>query len=314
MADVTLDTLSARGAVLATDIIPILNSGGTTLLKAAASDIATYVLTGNAASATTAASCSGNAATATTSAACSGNAATATSAASATTATSAASATSAATATALATGRTISLTGDGTATTGTFDGTAAVSGALTLATVNGNVGTFANATVTVNAKGLVTAASAGSSALSYAQFRNQQNNGVGSGETIASATWTARTLNTTVTNTIGGASLAANQVTLPAGTYSFTAYAQFKNAAAGGAFLRLRNTTDATTTAIGPVAITTAAGDLIQNLQGTFVLAGSKVMELDAYTTSTGSSTGGSLYSPGTELQVYVDLQFLKIA
>ena len=47
------------------------------------------------------------------------------------------------------------LTGDGTAGPGTG------SQALTLATVNGNVGSFTNANVTVNAKGLVTAASNG---------------------------------------------------------------------------------------------------------------------------------------------------------
>jgi hypothetical protein len=59
------------------------------------------------------------------------------------------------TATALQTARTIALTGDATAS-GTFDGTANYSEALTLATVNSNVGTFLK--TTVNAKGLVTAA------------------------------------------------------------------------------------------------------------------------------------------------------------
>ena len=68
----------------------------------------------------------------------------------------------AATATALATSRTIALTGDATAS-GSFDGSANYSQALTLATVNSNVGQFGSATaipvVTVNAKGLVTAVS-----------------------------------------------------------------------------------------------------------------------------------------------------------
>ena len=66
------------------------------------------------------------------------------------------------TATALNTARTISTTGDATWTT-TFDGSANVTGALTLATVNSNVGAFGSSTsvstVTVNAKGLVTAVS-----------------------------------------------------------------------------------------------------------------------------------------------------------
>ena len=59
------------------------------------------------------------------------------------------------TATKLATARDISMTGDG-AWTVSFDGSGNVSAAMTLATVNSNVGTYTK--VTVNAKGLVTAA------------------------------------------------------------------------------------------------------------------------------------------------------------
>lgn len=59
--------------------------------------------------------------------------------------------------------RNLSLTGDATATLSSVDGSAAVSAALTLATVNSNVGSFGSTTVipviTVNAKGLVTAVS-----------------------------------------------------------------------------------------------------------------------------------------------------------
>ena len=61
------------------------------------------------------------------------------------------------TATALATGRTISITGDLAYTSGSFDGTGNVTGTGTLATVNSNVGTYTK--LTVNGKGLVTAAS-----------------------------------------------------------------------------------------------------------------------------------------------------------
>ena len=67
------------------------------------------------------------------------------------------------TATAWATARNLSLTGDATATLSAVDGSAAVSTAITLATVNSNVGDFGSGTsvpsFTVNAKGLITAAS-----------------------------------------------------------------------------------------------------------------------------------------------------------
>lgn len=64
------------------------------------------------------------------------------------------------TATALETGRTISITGDIAYTSDAFDGTAAVTGTGTLATVNTDVGTYTK--VTVNGKGLVTAAATAS--------------------------------------------------------------------------------------------------------------------------------------------------------
>ena len=65
------------------------------------------------------------------------------------------------TATTLATGRSIAITGDLTYNSGAFNGSANVTAAGTLATVNSNVGSFTNATLTVNAKGLITAASSG---------------------------------------------------------------------------------------------------------------------------------------------------------
>ena len=61
----------------------------------------------------------------------------------------------------LTTGRTIAITGDLAYTSPAFNGSANITAAGTLATVNANVGSFINASVTVNSKGLVTAASSG---------------------------------------------------------------------------------------------------------------------------------------------------------
>jgi hypothetical protein len=61
----------------------------------------------------------------------------------------------------LTTGRTIAITGDLSYTSPSFNGSANVTATGTLATVNSNVGSFTNASVTVNGKGLVTAVSSG---------------------------------------------------------------------------------------------------------------------------------------------------------
>lgn len=82
----------------------------------------------------------------------------------------------ASTATKWATARNLSLTGDATATLVNVDGSAAVSAAITLATVNSNVGSFGGATaipiITVNEKGIITSVSTvavgGSSSLNIA--------------------------------------------------------------------------------------------------------------------------------------------------
>ena len=61
----------------------------------------------------------------------------------------------------LTTGRTIAITGDLAYTSPSFDGSTNVTAAGTLATVNATVGSFTNASIPVNGKGLVTAASSG---------------------------------------------------------------------------------------------------------------------------------------------------------
>jgi len=95
----------------------------------------------------------------------------------------------------LTTGRTIAVTGDISYTSPSFDGSANVTAAGTLATVNSNVGSFTNATVTVNAKGLVTAASNGSAVVTSVTGTSPINSSGGTTPTISLASAYGDTIN-----------------------------------------------------------------------------------------------------------------------
>lgn len=114
----------------------------------------------------------------------------------------------------LTTGRTISITGDLAYTSPSFDGSGNVTAAGTLATVNSNVGTFGSATqssvVTVNGKGLVTAASNTTVTPAVGSIT-----GLGTGVATFLATPTSANLATAITDETGtGALVFANTPTL----------------------------------------------------------------------------------------------------
>jgi hypothetical protein len=113
------------------------------------------------------------------------------------------------TASALVTPRTIALTGDG-AWSVTFDGSANVTSALTLSTVNSNVGSFGSASstlsATVNAKGLVTAMSAAAISITASQvsdFCTAVETCIGSSHSYAQNIGNASATSYTVTHNFG---------------------------------------------------------------------------------------------------------------
>jgi hypothetical protein len=132
------------------------------------------------------------------------------------------------------------------------------------------------------------------------------------GGTFTSGAWQTRTLNTVKTNDIAGASLAANELTLPAGTYEVEAYAPAHDVTRHQA--RLYNVTGAAELALGSNE-NADPGDAVQStsrVRGRFTLAGTSNVRLEHRCSSTNSGNGfGFSVSWGT--CVYAEVIIRKI-
>jgi hypothetical protein len=135
---------------------------------------------------------------------------------------------------------------------------------------------------------------------SYMIVEDQKSSGTNGGSPSAGVRNT-RTLNTVEENTIFGASLATNQITLPAGKYFITAksigsYTSHK--------LFFRNVTDSTDALIG----TNGNGDSASGYntfslaEGVLTLTSTKVFQIEHYFQGSGGSVMGYANSQGTEI------------
>ena len=133
------------------------------------------------------------------------------------------------------------------------------------------------------------------------------------GGTSTSGSFQTRVLNTSMTNEISGASLASNQITLPAGTYFIMAQQPIR----GGDDIRvlLRNITDSSNTIVGTSEYVTGNASAIKGfIIGRFTIASSKVFEIQ-YRVFTGlANTGLGLGSNYSVVEVYTDVQIWKVA
>lgn len=125
-----------------------------------------------------------------------------------------------------------------------------------------------------------------------------------------------RTLNTVETNTITGASLASNTVTLPAGTYRFRARAPVYSAAASTqSKLFLYNSSDATYAGIGSNTQCLVDSVVDSWVSGQLTIAATKNFTLRHYTSTTAGGTGlGYPVSISGQLEVYAELEIWKVA
>lgn len=133
------------------------------------------------------------------------------------------------------------------------------------------------------------------------------------GGTATSGAWRTRTLNTSKVNTISGASLASNQITLPAGTYYLEASAPAVVSDSHQA--RLYNVTDSVELVLGTSEfnVNTDASQTTSLVVGQFTLTAAKVLELQHQVQTTRASNGfGVAHTFG--VNVYADVRIWRTA
>jgi len=149
----------------------------------------------------------------------------------------------------------------------------------------------------------------------FFHIQDQKTSGTDGG-TFTAGAWQTRVLNTELTNTITGASLSTNQITLPAGDYyvesSAIGYRVNRHAT------RLFNTSD-TATILSGFSVNsdnTSGGMNNAMLSGSFTLAAPKVLELQHQCQTTFATSGfgidvGTTFTVGNEL--YSDIKIWKV-
>jgi hypothetical protein len=142
--------------------------------------------------------------------------------------------------------------------------------------------------------------------------QEQQASGTNGG-TFSSGAYRTRTLNTEVLDSAGIASLSANQVTLPAGTYRAKAWAECYKVDQHN--LRLQNITNSTTLIKGSTcyAGSGTAQSSHGHLSGEFTLSAQSAIELQ-HRCATSFSTYGFGLASSQDTEVYANLTIERIA
>jgi hypothetical protein len=144
--------------------------------------------------------------------------------------------------------------------------------------------------------------------------RDEKANGTDAG-TFSNGAWRTRTINTVKTNTITGASLSSNEVTLPAGRYWVQASAPASDVNAH--VLRLFDVTPGNTTIMfGQTARTpvSTGGQTHAFVSGEMTLSASTAVRLEHFCSSTQGTTGfGRATSLGSATEVFADIVIWKL-
>lgn len=133
------------------------------------------------------------------------------------------------------------------------------------------------------------------------------------GGNFTGAVWLTRDLNTVATNTITGASLSTNQITLPAGDYYVTASAPAFSV--NSHKIKIRNITDVSDIIIGSSEFSFLSDQIttISVLSGVFTLASTKVIELQHRSNATQNINGLGEMSAMSVVEVYANIEIWKV-
>lgn len=154
----------------------------------------------------------------------------------------------------------------------------------------------------------------GGATLQYVNVQEQRASGTNAGA-ITSGAWRTRSLTTIVSDTASVATLASNQVTLPAGTWVV-------RASAPGLYvqrhqIRLQNVTSGTTILVGDNALNVVSGvgmTTVSTLSGAFTIAAGQALELQHRVQTTNAGTDGMGSAGGWGTEVYAQIEFWRLA
>ena len=133
------------------------------------------------------------------------------------------------------------------------------------------------------------------------------------GGTFTSGAWRVRDLNTAAVNTIAGASISSNTVTLPAGTYdvegSAPAFAVSRQKA------RLRQTSGtAATLLVGTSGASDNGAQVVSLIRGRIVLTESTTLQVQHICFVTKTTNGFGVQSGSSEIEIYTTITFTEVA
>jgi len=150
-------------------------------------------------------------------------------------------------------------------------------------------------------------------------FNETQASGTQGGSNVG-ATWTKRTLNTTVVNNITSCTLTSSVISLPAGTYAVQVDCINKSGSSQSpdAFRhRLQNTTASTTTALTQSGYNGAANNdiLACPINTYFTIATTSNFEVQYYITQVIATVGlGQASTIASTSEIYTQIQITKVA